>query len=216
MILKLVLSAFVSILVLPGLAFGNEVPRESWTELQFYDDWPEAEPLSYGSMWCPGAELTWVNMLTPDCGLGKRFQIRDVEMFSCLTAMDPDYNIEPRLTGTMWFSINASLDTTYGGPVSGKFLIVPGTECDPADLDEAVAFWQGNWQGKRVQVCDPMCWWIAHFNIVGHGIGGELEGLELRGQETIRTFTRLPAAWEFIPDFPYTGPEGVGNAYIKE
>jgi hypothetical protein len=207
--------AAVSLGLLLNQVFADDFGA-TWTEIYGLDEWPALNTLAEGYMWCPGGTLEWLNPLTPDCGKGKRFNIRDVEAYSCLTGMTMDYVYEPRISGTMWFSINANLDTTFSGPVHGEFIIVPGASCDPDDLDDPTVYWEGTWNGKRTRVCDPTCSWIGNLSIVGHGYGGELEGLEMRAEEVITTYTALPAPWEYIPGFPYTGPEGQVHGFIKE
>ena len=58
------------------------------------------------------------------------------------------------------------------------------------------------------------CTWIATFKIVGKGHGGDIDGLQYRGQESWTAFTPLPIPWDMIPGFPVTGPEGVSNGVI--
>ena len=213
---KHVLVVFLSFLILPNLILADDHPVETWTEVQGYDEWPAFNMLVEGKMWCPGGELTWLNPLTPDCGKGKRFHLRDAEAYSCFTSLDMDYVVEPRMTGVMWFSLAGNLDRTFSGPVHGKWRLVPSETCIPAALDDPAAYWEGTWQGKRIQVCDPTCWWVGNLQIVGYGYGGDLEGLEFHGEEVITTYTPMPAPWEHIPGFPYTGPEGVAHGFIKE
>ena len=216
MICKFVLIVFASVGMLVNPVLADEAPGGTWTEIQGFDDWPAFNMLADGKMWCPGSELVFMNPLTPTCGDGKRFHIRKAEMFSCVTAVDMGYGPEPRFTGTMWFSVNGNLDETFSGPVFGKWVMVPGAACDPADLVDPVVYWEGSWQGKRKQVCDPTCWWIGSLHVVGYGYGGGLEGLEFHGEETIFTYTPMPAPWEHIPGFPYSGPEGVIHGFIRE
>ena len=198
----------------PTTSFANDNSGGSWTEIQGFDDWPIFNMLAEGKMWCPGSELVWLNPLTPDCGKGKRFHIRNAEMYSCITTMDMDYVVDPRLSGVMWFNINGNLNNAFSGPVYGKWMSVPSETCDPADLTDPAVYWQGTWQGKRTRICDPTCWWIGNLKIIGRGFGGDLEGLEFRGEEAITTFTPLPAPWEHIPGFPFSGPEGVIHGFI--
>ena len=216
MINKYVLIVLVSFVMLPNLILADDDFDESWTEILGFDDWPAFNMLAEGKMWCPGGELAWLNPLTPDCGKGKRSHMRDAEMYSCFTALGMDYAIEPRMTGVIIFGLAGNLDSKFSGPVHGKWMLVPSETCDPANLVDPPVYWEGTWQGKRVQVCDPTCWWVGNLRIVGYGYGGNLEGLEFQGEEVITTYTLLPAPWEHIPGFPYTGPEGVAHGFIKE
>lgn len=213
---KCVLIVLVSFMMLPSHTLADNDFDESWTEIMGFDDWPAFNMLAEGKMWCPGGELVWLNPLTPNCGKGKRFHMRDAEMYSCFTALGMNYVIEPRMTGVMWFGLAGNLDSTFSGPVHGKWMLVPSETCDPADLVDPQVYWEGTWQGKRIRVCDPSCWWVGNLRIVGYGYGGSLEGLEFQGEEVITTYTLLPAPWEHIPAFPYTGPEGVAHGFIKE
>ncbi len=207
-LLKLVPLAFMGC----TLAFAG--PR---TDVTVLDDIPADAFLSLGEVWCSEGDTVWLDDVTPVCPDGGTLKLRNIELYSCFTAMDGDSQPEPRLTGTARYTINGNFHLDYTGPVFGKFVMVPGEGCGTGDLVDPDSWWSGTWTGKRTVNCDQQgCMWIGVFKIVGKGHGGEIDGLRFRGQETFTTFTPLPIPWDLIPDFPMTGPEGVVNGVIFE
>ena len=185
-------------------------------EVTVADDWPADAFLDMGKLWCSGAELSWTDPVTPVCPGSGQLHLRRVVGYGCYTATSGGV-IEPRLSGVGMFVVNGNLDMTYSGPVWGTWMVVPSAGCDPADLMEPAVYWKGTWQGQRSVFCDSgACTWIGNLKLVGKGRGGDIEGIHLKGTEVITTFTPLPIPWELIPGFPFTGPEGVINAILKE
>ena len=104
-------------------------------------------------------------------------------------------------------------------------MIVPNLGCnplvpvDPALFDDPPVYWKGTWHGQRSRYCEDMqCLWIGDLYLVGKGYGGDIDGIHLKGNETLTTYTPFPVAWELLPpDLGLPGgPEGIITAKIKE
>jgi hypothetical protein len=174
-----------------------------------------------GTISCPGGEIVWIDPVTPVCPGSGRIHLRSVVGYGCYDAMAGS-SPEPRLSGVGMFVVNGNLDADYSGRVWGKWMVVPSEDCDPDDLVDPLVFWKGTWQGRRSMFCDSGgCSWIGDLKLVGKGHGGVLEGLHIKGRETITTFTPMPVPWELLgvcgldPSVP-CGPEGVITGTIKE
>ena len=162
-------------------------------------------------MTCPGGDIVMLNPVTPICATTGRVHLRDMALWACYASADP------RLSGVGKATVNGNLNADYTGPVWGTWMIVPSPGCDPIDLIDPPVYWKGTWQGQRLQYCaDGSCVWIGDLNLVGKGIGGDIDGIHFKGTEVITTFTPLPVPWEFIPGLPETGPEGIITGTIKE
>ena len=202
-------SLCLSFSALAEAAPGAGVERTVVTGL---DDWPPVPPIAAGTLKCPGGEVEMLNPFTPYCAATGRIHIRDVVLWSCVTAEE-----DPRVSGVMKFTVNGNLDSDYTGPVWGKWSLVPSPDCDPVKLVEPQSVWEGNWQGQRFYRCDVEgCRWIGELKVLGKGRGGNIDGLHMKGTEVVTTFTPFPVPWEFVPWIPETGPEGVLTVTIKE
>ena len=216
--LKLFLIIVISVLILPGTALADDKRGDSLrTEVMMIDDWPADALMGMGSIKCPGGEIEWLDEVTPVCSPSGRIHMRKMTSYTCYESYTASGAPEPRLTGVGAFDINGNLDEEYTGPVWGSFLIVPSTECNPADLDDPEIFWKGIWQGRRTVTCnETVCTWVGNLKIVGKGHGGDIDGKHVKGGEVVTTFTPLPVSWELIPDFPVGGPEGIVTGVIME
>jgi hypothetical protein len=200
-------------LLIPTAASG----ARARTEIIAADDWPADAFLEMGRMFCSGGDVVWIDPVTPTCPQSGQLHLRGARGYGCVQAQTTEDGMpEPRMTGVAEWVVNGNLDEEHTGPVWGTWRILPG-ECDPARLDEpSQSFWKGVWQGQRVKFCDDFgCRWIGQLEVVGKGIGG-LDGLHLKGTETITTFTPLPLPWELIGLCPPCGPEEVLIGTIKE
>jgi hypothetical protein len=137
-----------------------------------------------------------------ECDGDKGIHIRGTEMMSCSVNLIPDDG--GRLTGTIWFDINANWDANYTGPVSGNWRIVPSLGCDWSFLINPQTFWQGTYTGRRELVTDST--WVTTLKLVGYGIG-DVAGQQLKATEVITTFTPIPLPWELL-GAGLVGPEG--------
>ncbi len=192
------------------------------THIEGYDNWGwQDNPLSTGTITCPGGELMLDSSGLPYCADSTtgRLHFRDAVFWSCMTSNDP------RTTGVAVFTIKGTFDADSSGPVWGTWKIVPMVGCDkdgfyPEELVEtSTTFWRGIWNGKRlfysIMGFDV---WVGDFRIVGKGIGGDIDGLHFDGTETIQTYTSFPVPYEFLP--PELGlfdaPEGYFTGTITE
>ena len=202
----------VLLLLIPCLLFAEQ-PADAGvnlTEVVILDDWPGAEPISPGTITCPGGELEWLDQVTPFCAATGRVHFRELALWACYDSADP------RLSGVGMATANGNLDAAYTGPVWGTWMIVPSTGCDPIDLIDPPVYWKGTWQGQRFYDCGSgPCRWVGDLNLVGKGIGGNIDGIHLKGTEVITTYTPLPVPWDFLGIDP-PGPEGIITATIKE
>ncbi len=196
----------------PALADKPADKGGNLTKVVIEDDWPAADPLEKGTMNCPGGEIEFINPVTPICATTGRIHFRDMAWWACYTSKDP------RLSGVGKATASGNFDANYTGPVWGTWTIVPSPDCKLLDLtNHPTMFWEGTWQGQRSRVCSGVgCLWIGDLKLVGKGYGGIIDGLHFKGNEVITTYTPLPVPWEYIPNFPLDGPEGIITATIKE
>jgi hypothetical protein len=214
--LKLLLIVLLAFATLPPITIAGEGKGAKFTEVLLIEDWPADALLDMGSMMCPGGAIEFVDPVTPVCTGSGRIHIRGVMGYGCYMGQSnglPD----ARLSGVGMWVVNGNLDDDYTGPVWGTFMIVPSAGCDAQGLDDPAVYWKGTWRGKRAAECaDRMCTWIGSLKLVGKGHGGAIDGLHLKADETIMTFTPMPAPWELIPGLGMTGPEGIATGHIKE
>lgn len=212
---KLLLTALLAFAALPPLGAAGEGKGAHFTEVLLIEDWPADALLDMGSMMCPGGVIEFANPATPICAGSGRIHIRRVKGYGCYLGQSNGLP-EPRLSGVGMWVVNGNLDEDYTGSVWGTFVIVPATDCDVQDLDDPAVYWKGTWRGQRTVECvGGMCTWIGTLRLVGKGHGGDIDGMHLKADETITTFTPMPAPWELIPGMPVSGPEGVATGYIK-
>ena len=206
----------------PVIADGPADAGAERTQVEGFDNWAWRDnPVSPGTLTCPGGELVFDPFGMPYCANSPtgRLNIRDSVLWACVTSP-----AEPRMTGVGIFSVNANLAADSSGPVWGKWKIVPMENCDkdglfPADLVMAATrYWRGSWQGKRLFYGDMIVpFWVGDLKLIGKGKGGNLEGLRFKGTELITTYTPFPLPYEAlgIPEL-FDAPEGIISGTIKE
>jgi len=176
-----------------------------------FDDWPVDSWIDFGSLSCPGGKPVSVGPV-PSCPEGTRIHIRRAVMWSCVHGLTGTGVPEPRFTGVMKISLNANFNPDYAGSVWGRWELALSETCDPSILYSDGPRWEGTWNGKRSQVCEGgTCLWLGVLNMVGHGNGGMVDGLQFEGTEMATTFTPVPVPNELIPGFcllPDCPPEG--------
>jgi hypothetical protein len=175
-------------------------------------DWPVDYMLESGELTCPGGTLG-INMGMPYCEGGNAgMHMRGTEIYSCLGNSFP---FDPRVEGTVWIQINDNFDADYTGPGWGTWKVVPGESCDKDSLINPNVYWEGTWTGFREIVSDdPITTWVHDIKLVGHGVGGNLEGLKIYGTEVITLFTPMAVPYELLP-FPVSGPESIVQVEIR-
>ena len=172
---------------------------------QASDDWAYADPSILiphlvEAVSCPGAELS-LDFQQP-CPPGVNIKIRDLAGASMLVSNDP------RMTGTLVFTINANLNPEFSGSVWGTWSL---------DIEDDAGVWDGNWNGqRRLSINSEECLgitpcWIGELRLVGHGSGGTVEGLRVKATEKVLTFSPLPAPYENVCEMVFGGP-----CYLEE
>lgn len=210
------------------------------TDIVAEDDWAITNPISLGTITCPGGELDYDLVGLPFCANSNtgRLHYRDSVFWACVTVIDssdPTDSSASSMTGIAYYEIWGNWDAESTGPVGGTWKIVPSEviskvigedyTCDrlgpfPEDLvANASDYWFGTWIGKRsYQEFGDMGFWVGEFRIVGKGYGETLEGLHFTGEERVPTYTPFPVPYEFLP--PDSGlndvAEGVLTGTITE
>lgn len=226
-IATLLLCTSLFLLSLPALSDSPADAGVKRTDIIAEDDWAITNPISLGTITCPGGELDFDTVGLPFCANSKtgRFHYSGSVFWACVTASDS------RMTGIALYEIWGNWDSNSTGPVGGTWKIVPSKvigqdyACNrlgafPEDLlANASEYWFGTWTGKRsYQEFGGMGFWVGEFKIVGKGYGETLEGLHFMGEEVVPTYTAFPVPYEFLP--PELGfydiAEGVLTGTITE
>ncbi|MGE5359564.1 MAG: hypothetical protein ACM3NQ_11145 [Bacteroidales bacterium] len=127
-----------------------------------------------GTVACPGHEPT--GNPTQPCPPGSRMTFRDVGWQSRVMSSSP------LLTGWFYNVGNNNFDANATGQVWGTFRI---------ELD-AGGVWHGSWTADRSKVGDM---WVIRVLGVGRGIGGAIDGMQLRFTEVAPMPTFMPIVW---------------------
>ncbi len=121
--------------------------------------------LNPGQVICPG--YTPTNDPMQPCPEGSRILIRG---FQFLTRVDSE---SPLFAGAMTVEANANFAPDATGPAWGRFSI---------ELDAGGTL-EGTWDGFRRIAGESV--WTTQLRIVGHGLGGEVDGIQARCTEMI-------------------------------
>jgi hypothetical protein len=228
------LSISLLLLSLPALSGPPADAGVKRTEVIGEDDWAITNPISLGTITCPGGELAFDAVGMPYCADSNtgRLHYRDAVFWGCVTARNAVTNeIDPRMTGIAYYEIWGNWDAESTGPVGGTWKVVPSNAIGPEytcerlgpfpeeQVANASEYWLGTWNGKRsYQEFADMGFWVGEFRLVGKGYGGTLEGLHFKGEEVVPTYTAFPVPYEFLPpDFGlYDVAEGVLTGTITE
>ncbi len=144
--------------------------------------------LNPGQVMCPGNTPTGNPMLP--CPQGSRIVSRGTLL---LIRTESD---NPALTGWLTLEHNANFAPDYSGPVWGKFSI---------QLD-AGGSWEGTWNGIRTKTGDSL--WVVHLRIVGHGLGGNVDGMQVKGTGQITAITPMPIVLKGVGTARLLNPDG--------
>ena len=219
--MRILVSLFLSLFALTAQAEATVeryITADEWPAFPGPDGTPMPNIIAPGEFICTGGGTP-----APDrpfeCDGGNGVVLRGTEMVSCLSNANP-FDDRP-MTGTIWFDITAIWDSSYTGPVAGKWRIVPGA-CDLtlSALQDPHTYWEGTYTGKREYRLGPFLpTWITRLKLVGYGVG-DLAGQEIIAREIIRTFYIVPTPWELLPvelqQVLGTGPEGIAWVKIKK
>lgn len=180
-------------------------------QITFESDWKADYLLKGGDLNCPGGMLMLDDTGFPYCDGGKGgLHGRGTEFYSCTGNSNP---YDPRVEGTLWMQTNANWYADYTGQGWGTWRSVPGG-CNKDSLINPGVYWEGTWHGKREIVGVEPTIWVYFIKIVGHGVGGELEGLKFNGTEELTLFTPMPVPYELMPWLGLTHPESIIHAEI--
>ncbi len=130
---------------------------------------PAGQILDAGKVICPGSTPTGDPM--QPCPDGSSILLRG---FRFVTRVDSD---SPLLAGAMTVDANTNFAPNYTGPAWGRFSI---------QLN-AGGVLEGTWDGFRRKAGDSV--WITQLRIIGHGLGGDVEGLQAKCTEVITELT---------------------------
>ena len=205
----LLLPLAVACLLQNQVAYGSEAGHGMGTgalKIEFIgtDDWfPSGDP---GQILCPGGEFTG-NLFQP-CPPGTNIHVRDAWALSQASSDDPRFN------GILTYTVNGNFDADFTGPVWGTWTL---------EVEACDGVWDGVWNGQRTLLPDQpglagMGTWIGDLRLTGHGRGGCIDGLQMKGTEIITTYTPFPVAYEmFLPcDIMTCPPEGILTGKILE
>jgi hypothetical protein len=82
----------------------------------------------------------------------------------------------PLVTGDLILTVNSKYNLETGeGPQHGKYSKVPDNYPD--------GLWVGNWAGYRTKTGESE--WTGNIHIVGHGYGGEIDGMQVITDEAV-------------------------------
>lgn len=223
LVLYLSTLVFLGAAIIPAsFADGESASGVTTTQIEGSDNWAWNDtPLIPSTVKCPGGELEVDPFGVPSCSDSNtgRLHFRDGAAWTCMTANDT------RMTGVGVYTSNGNFDANATGPVWGTWTLVPTDDCDkdgsyPEDLVmNATSYWQGSWNGQRqLYSVNGFDVWIGALKVIGNGVGGDLDGLQFKGSEWIKTYTPYPVPFEFLP--PELGlfdaPEAVFIGTIKE
>jgi hypothetical protein len=112
---------------------------------------------------CIGGELT--DLPLPQCSEGAQrvFGRSEVQIWA---PVNPSESVASLLNGPITFVVNCNMNANYRGPCWGTF------EWDVSP----VGIWEGTWTAP---VMDLMTY-ESQISLVGHGIGGDIEGMQLK------------------------------------
>jgi hypothetical protein len=109
---------------------------------------------------------------------GRHIMLRGVVVTSRIDGSDP------RVSGNATITINGQLLLADGsGSVWGKFEVA-------ADVGGT---WAGSWAGQRELTAPGL--WTGTLKLVGHGDGGAVDGLQMKGVELVYTNTLIPSGF---------------------
>lgn len=227
-IATVLLSISLLLLSLPVIAGPPANAGVKRTYIVGEDDWAITNPVSQGTITCPGGELDRDEFGMPFCANSNtgRLHYRDSVFWGCTTSKDPlTDEIDPRMTGVAEYVIWGNWDAESTGPVGGSWKIVPAPDCNrlapyPEELlTTASDYWLGTWTGKRsYHEFGNSGFWLGEFRLRGKGYGETLEGLHFKGEEVVPTYTAFPVPYEFLPpEFGlYDKAEGILTGTITE
>lgn len=173
------ISLFGIVLLLAGISSAQAKKIEltawqTWDPFNLLGQGAVGFILPGGEISCPGNVPTGLPL--QPCPEGSRIQARGLKSVMMDTATDP------RSVGEETVTVNLNYAADGTGPEWGTF---------SKKLDEG-GVWEGTWEGYRSLApagCSGInpCW-VEHTTFVGHGTGGRIEGMTLRGTSDAFSF----------------------------
>ena len=148
---------------------------------------PVGQLLNPPQVICPGQTPTGNPMLP--CPEGSRIIERQLRLIARIESDSPDAR------GWLTLEHNSNYASDYTGPAWGKFSV---------QLD-AGGSWEGTWNGIRQKTGASL--WVADLRVVGHGLGGNVDGMQLKCNEIITAVTPIPIVYKGVATCRVLDPE---------
>jgi len=123
--------------------------------------------------------------------VGGNWILKDFGVIELFTSSDP------LAGGTATHYLSATFDAVTGeGPVHGSFTLTPE--------NVGGGVWEGTYTGYRSKMPGSDIYFVLPLQLIGHGRGGTIEGMQMRENSTITAWGTPPEGWY-----------GSGEGYIK-
>ena len=128
--------------------------------------------------------------------VGENWILKDVGVIELINSADP------LVAGIMTHYLSGKMNAVTGeGPVHGYWTSVP-----QANTEGGV--WEGNYEGYRSKMPGSDTLFVLPLQLVGHGKGGIIEGMQIRHNSIITAWGTPPVGW-------YGGGEGIYKSHGK-
>ena len=115
--------------------------------------------------------------------VGNNWILKDVGVNEFINSSDPLGG------GTMTHYLSATMNAVTGeGPIHGYFTIVP-------QANTGGGVWEGNYTGYRSKMPGSDTLFVLPLQLVGHGRGGTIEGMQMQSNTTITAWGTPLAGW---------------------
>src|SRR3989337_1512502 len=115
--------------------------------------------------------------------VGGNWILKDMGVIELFTSSNP------LAAGTAIHYLSATFDDVTGeGPVHGSFTLTP-----EANTEGGV--WEGSYTGYRSKMPGSDTLYILPLQLVGHGKGGTIQGMQIRENSTITAWGTPPVGW---------------------
>jgi hypothetical protein len=115
--------------------------------------------------------------------VGNNWILKDVGVNEFIISSDPLGG------GTMTHYLSATMNAVTGeGPIHGYFTIVP-------QANTGGGVWEGNYTGYRSKMPGSDTLFVLPLQLIGHGRGGTIEGMQMQINTTITAWGTPPAGW---------------------
>ncbi len=115
--------------------------------------------------------------------VGNNWILNDVGVNEIINSPDP------MGSGTIVHYLSATMNAVTGeGPIHGYFTIVP-------QANTGGGVWEGNYTGYRSKMPGSDTLFVLPLQMIGHGRGGTIEGMQLQCNTTIIAWGTPPAGW---------------------